>query len=55
MRDVIESLLPEGWTTDADYFGIFDMTLTAPDGCTIEVDGRCAHGHVSPLKALGLI
>jgi hypothetical protein len=50
--DLIEELLPEGWSTDG--YGI-DSNLIAPDGCMIEQDGRCPHGYVSPLREMGLI
>lgn len=51
----IYEILPEGWDTDADTYGAFDCTFTAPDGCQIEADGNCAHGYVSPLRQAGLI
>lgn len=50
--DIIEELLPEGWSTDG--YGI-DSCLVCPCGITIEQDGRCPNGHISPLRALGLI
>ncbi|MDP3889853.1 hypothetical protein [Nocardioides sp.] len=49
----IEELLPEGWELD-DTYGL-DFTLTCPHGHTIEQDGRCPTGCVSPLRAMGLI
>ena len=34
---------------------IFDGTATATDGCTVEPDGRCPHGHASWLLVIGAI
>ena len=34
---------------------IFDSICEATDGCTIEPDGVCPHGHPSWLLRLGLI
>ena len=34
---------------------MFDGVAEAADGCTVEPDGRCPHGHVSPLIVLGMI
>lgn len=50
--ELLELIGAEGWETDG--YGL-DSCLIAPDGCTIEQDGRCAHGHVSPLRTAGLI
>lgn len=50
--DIIEELLPEGWSTDG--YGI-DSCLVCPCGIMIEQDGRCPNGHISPLRAMGLI
>jgi len=50
--DLIEDLLPEGWETDG--FGI-DALLICPHGHTIEQDGQCHEGCVSPLREQGLI
>jgi len=33
----------------------FNGTCDATDGCTVEPDGQCEHGHVSWLLYLGLI
>lgn len=49
----IEGLLPAGWELD-DTYGL-DFTLVCPHGHTIEQDGRCPAGCVSPLRALGVI
>ena len=46
--EILESLLPEGWSHDADIYGM-DFTLTCPHGISIEPDGRCPKGCVSPL------
>lgn len=54
MDEYIEEILgddfPE-WSND----GIGWDVLVAPDGCRVEQDGQCPHGHVSPLRQLGLI
>lgn len=34
---------------------IFDGVVEVVDGCTVEPDGTCPHGHRSPLLVLGLI
>ena len=34
---------------------VFDSVCEATDGCTVEPDGICPHGHPSWLLALGLI
>jgi len=34
-------------------FMIFDSTVEATDGCTVEPDGVCEHGHASWLLFLG--
>lgn len=33
----------------------FDGEVTATDGCTVEPDGICPHGHASWLRALGFV
>lgn len=52
----IEEILDEygyhGWSTDD--FGI-DSNLICPCGYTIEQDGTCPDGCVSPLREMGLI
>lgn len=40
---------------DTLEFWTFDGVAEATDGCTVEPDGRCPHGHVSWLIHLGLI
>ena len=40
-------VLPEGWAWDDPSFPL-DSSLEAPDGCVIEVDGVCPHGHEAP-------
>jgi hypothetical protein len=37
----------EGW--------VYDSVCEATDGCTVEPDGECEHGHVSWLVYLKLI
>lgn len=59
MEDVIFQLLDEGGFTDKGWeyesgYGI-DGNLICPCGYTIEQDGRCPDGCVSPLRQLGLI
>lgn len=49
----VADLLPQGWELD-DTYGL-DFTLVCPHGHTIEQDGRCPAGCVSPLRATGLI
>jgi len=34
---------------------VFDSVCEATDGCEVEPDGRCEHGHESWLLALGMI
>jgi hypothetical protein len=51
-EDLLESILPEGWETDG--YGL-DSCLICPHGYTIEQDGRCPEGCVSPLRELGMI
>lgn len=34
---------------------LYDGVVEAADGCTVEPDGVCPHGHESPLLVLGLI
>ena len=29
--------------------------VEAADGCRVEIDGVCPHGHRSPLRVLGLV
>jgi len=48
----LEEILPEGWETDG--YGL-DSCLICPHGHTIEQDGRCPDGCVSPLITMGLI
>jgi hypothetical protein len=38
----------DGWTYSGDV-------LSCPCGHTVEDDGRCPHGHVSPFRAAGLV
>lgn len=51
IEEVLEILgaLEEGWSTDG--LGV----LICPCGYRIEPDGECPEGHVSPLRANGLI
>ena len=52
--DMLYSVLPDEWSVYDEGMGM-DALLEAPDGCVIEQDGRCPHGNVSPLRAMGLI
>lgn len=45
-------LLPKGWSTDG--YGS-SACFICPCGDTIEQDGECPEGHMSPLVRLGLI
>lgn len=53
MEELIEELLPEDWEYEYGFGG--DGNLTCPHGHTIEQDGRCPEGCVSPLVSQGLI
>jgi hypothetical protein len=50
--DLLNEILPDGWETDG--MGL-DSLLTCPHGATIEMDGRCPQGCVSPLREMGMI
>jgi hypothetical protein len=52
LDEILMDILPEGWETDG--FG-FDSCLICPCGDTIEQDGICPQGCVSPLREMGLI
>ena len=52
--DMLYSVLPDEWSVYDEGMGM-DALLEAPDGCVIEMDGRCPHGHTSPLRSLGLV
>lgn len=45
---------PEPSEEELDHF-VFDSVCDATDGCTVEPDGICEHGHPSWLLHLGLI
>lgn len=51
---MIEDLLPEDWEIHDPEMGT-DCLLVCPHGYTIEQDGRCPEGCISPLRTLGLI
>ena len=34
---------------------VYDSVVDATDGCRVEADGRCPHGHPSWLLAVGLV
>lgn len=48
---------PETPEPDLDQirFWMFDGVAEATDGCEVEPDGRCEHGHPSWLLRLGII
>lgn len=48
MDEMIRELLPDDWEVD-------DGLLICPCGNTIEQDGRCPEGCVSPLITMGMI
>lgn len=52
--EYVEANMPDGWSLYEPEMGM-ESLLEAPDGCVIESDGRCPHGNVSPLRAMGLI
>lgn len=33
----------------------FDSICEATDGCTVEPDGKCEHGHLSWMRVLGIV
>lgn len=49
----IEKMLPGDWGLD-DTYGL-DFTLICSHSHTIEPDGRCPSGCVSPIRGLGII
>lgn len=36
-------------------FDAIDVGTACEEGCSVELDGTCPHGHQSPLRVLGLI
>ena len=54
MDEIIAMLEDAGWDTDAGTYGL-DFNLTCPCGYTIEQDGTCPDGCVSPLITWGLV
>ena len=42
-------------TTDQLQYWMFDGVAEATDGCRVEPDGVCEHGHTSWLRALGIV
>lgn len=51
--ELMEELLPDGWEYEAGYGT--DGLLVCPHGHSIEQDGECPDGCVSPLREIGLI
>lgn len=52
IEELLEILGATDWETDG--YGL-DSCLICPCGVTIEQDGQCPAGHVSPLRAAGLV
>lgn len=52
MDELLEEIGAAGWSSDG--MGV-DALLICPCGDTIEQDGRCPQGCVSPLRTAGLI
>lgn len=50
--EMLMEILPDGWETDG--YGL-SSCLICPHGETIEQDGECPEGCVSPLREMGLI
>lgn len=48
MDSVLSAIGADDWESDGDV-------LVCPCGWTIEMDGRCPDGCVSPLREMGLI
>jgi hypothetical protein len=46
---------PDGIWEVYDEMMAPDFLLSAPDGCVIELDGRCAHNFVSPVRGAGMV
>lgn len=46
-NDILSSILPDDW--DHDGYG-FSAMLICPHGETIEMDGECSEGCVSPIE-----
>lgn len=53
MLEAVRSILPGGWEIE-EGFGL-DFNLICPHGDTIEQDGKCAQGCISPLRTMGMI
>ena len=52
-EDLIREVLLAGWHTDG--YGMDSMLICAEHGETLEIDGACCYGCISPLRSLGLI
>jgi hypothetical protein len=50
----VRSILPEGWSIHDENMAP-DFLLECPHGATIEQDGRCPEGCVSPMIEAGLV
>lgn len=55
--DVLSEDAAYAESLDMDTLEMFvmDSVVEAADGCAVEPDGVCPHGHASPLYTLGLI
>lgn len=52
--EMIAEVLPEGWTVKDAHMSP-DCLLECQHGATVELDGRCPEGCVSPLPEMGLV
>ena len=44
-----------GFDIEDLYEALSDGAIEAADGCMVEADGVCSHGHQSPMRVLGYI
>jgi|LakMenEpi03Aug12_release.lakeMendotaPanAssembly.Ray.scaffolds.fasta_scaffold3931506_1 hypothetical protein len=50
-----DKLYAESLSTEELRVMVFDGEVVTADGCSVEPDGQCCHGHLSPLRVLGII
>lgn len=50
-KEMIEESLYQDYVFNT---AVSDGVIECADGCTVELDGVCPHGHKSPLLVLGL-
>lgn len=57
LEEILDSLgaTEKGWEVEAEGTYGLDALLVCPCGITIEQDGTCPNGCVSPLRSAGLI